>query len=150
MSIWLTNKPDILISDWRELRKRLEDPSLSEIEILELVEKHFAMMPRGSRSIDYYTPKNWQSPWEIIHHKLYCNNAVTLMQYYTLTLCPGIDVSKIQIYLIEDDQDEYVVLVYDNKYLLNYYYGEVLDFSKHRHLFKINQTIHKNEIPKIS
>jgi len=150
MNIWLTYKPDALISEWRDLRKEIEDPSLSELEILEKVEHHFAMMPRGSRNIDYYTPKNWQSPWEIIHHKLYCNNAVTLMQYYTLVLCPNIDKDKIQIYLIEDNQDEYVVLVYDNKYLLNYFFGTVIDFQKNRSLFKINQTILKDEIPKIT
>ena len=147
MSDWNNLSSSDLIAMWSEFRHELDKMDLSEDDILAKVVDFWSTTPRGGRTVDYYTPDSWPSPWEILHYRTYCKSSVSLMMYYTLVLLDTIDEEKIELYRIDED-DEYVIPVYDNKYVLNYEYAKLTDINEIdiNNLTKIN----KNDIHKVS
>ena len=144
MSKWNNQAPSALISSWRRHR---ETTSLLTIEdALQEIVKYWASCPRATRCIDYYTPDTWPTPWEILSDKMYCNNTVSLMMYYTIKmLFPD---ENIKLYLIDSDSDEYIVPVLGDS-LLNFDYQSVLSFKKEKKNFKVIGRIREDEIPKV-
>lgn len=146
-SLWLNNSTDELFESWKNFRNSLK--SLTEEETIKNTNVYFASVPREDRTLDYYTPSSWPTPWEVLNDKTFCNNSVTLLVYYTLFLAPSIDNDKLDIYLLDDGQDEFIVVLYKNKYLLNYIEGKTLDISQHKGKFKF-QKIKKEDIREIN
>lgn len=147
---WINSYPQDLISNWRVFRKELEGLELSELDTLKKVSEYWALVPRGPRSLDYYTPDTWPTPWEIIHHNLVCNNTVSLLIYYTLVLLPDFNTDTIQIVRINDGQDVYIAPLYKEDTILNLEYGELVKISECDYEIEIQEVFKNSELPKIS
>lgn len=88
----------------------------------------FSKMPYGARTLDYYSPDKWPTPWEILYSGKFCKNSISLLMFYTLTLT-GSD-NNVELHLINDNEDMYLVPVIDSKYVLNYELVQVCNFEE--------------------
>lgn len=122
---------------WKKLR---EDISVLPIEHqMTMVAKFFADMPFGSRTIDYYTPADWPTPWEILFHGTFCTSSISILMFYTFELLHTSH--QINLYLVKDN-DVYLLPVIDNKFVLNYELGTVNNYSNIQDNFKVLQIFH--------
>lgn len=145
MSIWNNSTPEERITMWRNFREEIRD--LTKEEQLNKVAKFFAKFPVGARSVDFYTPESWPTPWEILYHKEYCASSVSLLMYYTLKIIlPENDVS---IVLIDDDKDRFLVPVVENKYLFNYILGEISNIHDYADI-RIVDDFGNSSVPRVS
>lgn len=121
MSNWNNASAEERIILWRNFREEIA--SLQEQEQLNRIAEFFADIPIGARCLDYYTPSSWPTPWEILHHKLFCSNAISLLIFHTLNVVLGD--GRAEIILIEDDRDRYLVPLLDNKHIFNFELGMI-------------------------
>lgn len=121
MSDWNCSTPLSRISMWKDFREEIT--GADDEELLNKTAQYFAAVPVGTRCIDYYTPSSWPTPWEILYEKLFCTNSISLLIYDTLSLTLG--EGRVEIILIEDDKDRFLVPLVDKKYILNYVLGEI-------------------------
>jgi len=106
---------------WKNLRVELEFAPFEEQ--MSAIAKFFANMPYGSRSLDYYSPNDWPTPWEILFHGSFCKSSISLLMFYTFALLQT--GHTIELYLIDDNEDMYLVPVIDYQFVLNYELGTV-------------------------
>lgn len=145
MSEWNCSNPEERIAWWKELRDRLNGQE--EAEMLNSIAHFFASVPVGTRYIDYYTPASWPTPWEILYDKLFCANTVSLLIYYTLILQLGEE--RVDILLVEDDTDRFLLPIVDKKYLLNYVLGEISNVEDFPQI-KVIETFRNEELPALA
>lgn len=134
--IWNTVHGEDRLILWKKLREDLKDLSLEKQ--LGEVAKFCAGIPFGARSLDYYSPADWPTPWEILYHGSFCTSSISLVIFYTLAMIPIS--AKLDLYLIEDDSGEYLVPIIDDQYVLNIELGQVskwLDLCNDVTLIKI-------------
>jgi len=72
-----TQTPEQRLSTWRDIRNKNHS---SIEEVLE----DFASIKLVSRYLDYYTPKSWPTPFEIVSEGYFCLSGVTLVLASTL------------------------------------------------------------------
>lgn len=125
---------------WKTLRYDINDKPL-EIQ-MKMVAEFFSKMPFGARTIDYYSPESWPTPWEILFHGSFCVSSISLMMFYTFELLHTTHL--IELYLVEDE-DVYLLPVIDKKFILNYELGTVNNYSDIQEEFNILQ-IYREEI----
>lgn len=135
------------IQVWRDFRQQIDQRQLDCNETLKEVAAFWASVPRGARSLDYYTPEDWPDPWEILSYDLFCDNTVSLLMYYTLTLLTDFR-NEVGICLVDDVVGEYIAPIVDKKYLLNFAHAEVIDVEQHE--VRIIQFYDNSEIKKIT
>lgn len=127
---------------WRQEREELKQQNY--IDRLHSLSIFFSHVPFGSRTIDYYTPSDWLTPWEILHYGTFCRSSISLLMYHTLTIVePEIN---IKLCLIDDKEDIFLVPVVDDTFVLNYIPGEVIKTKKLKKSVQIKQTFHKEQI----
>ena len=119
--MWNTIHGEDRLLLWKKLRTDLKSMTLDKQ--LEEVAKFCASMPFGSRSLDYYLPADWPTPWEILFHGSFCTSSISLLIFYTLAMIP-ISV-KLELYLVEDDNGVYLLPIIDDQFVLNYELGSV-------------------------
>lgn len=126
---------------WKKLREDIS--TLDNTETLDLIAKFCSSMPMGHRSIDYYTPQEWPTPWEILFHGTFCPSSISLLIYYTLILKnPNADIEMILV----EDEDVYLLPLIDNQFVLNYELGTVNRYSDISTEFKVLKHIPKETI----
>lgn len=132
------------ISEWRLFRESIAD--LSTQSKIDCTVDFFKGIPITSRRIDYYSPETWPTPWEIFAESLFCKSSVSLLFYYTLTTVePDIN---IELEVIDDGEDMYMVPIWDEEHILNYIPGKIIDRMSAMDLtYKL--LIDKQEIRKI-
>lgn len=133
MSNWTNSSPTDLISYWKEFRESIENLPLDEQ--LSRVAHFFASVPIGPRSIDYYTPSSWPTPWEIFFDGTYCKSSISILMYDTLQIINNSP--DIQLWLINDEQDTYLVPVVNNTHILNHILGEISNINDINSLYQI-------------
>ena len=107
---------------WKNLRDNIKSLPLDE-QLTEIV-SFCDTMPRGSRTLDYYSPDDWPSPWEILFHGSFCISSVSLLMFYTLTLFPN--EKKLDLILVEDaSAGIHLLLVVNDQFVLNYHYNTI-------------------------
>ena len=107
-----------------------------------------ADMPFGPRSIDYYTPSEWPTPWEILYHGSMCTSSISLLMYYTLVMVNAeLDV---ELYLVEDADGQYLLPVVNDQFVLNYELGKVSMCSDINNLYTVLQVFPKSRIKTIA
>lgn len=111
---------------------------------LEKVAEFFSRTPISSRTMDFYTPSEWMTPWEILHDGRYCESAISLLIYYTLKL---IGMDKVELWLVDDQYDRLLLPIIDNQYILNYELGKI---SKLHSQIKIVDKYTQEQIPEIA
>ena len=112
-----------------------------------MVAQFFSSIPFGSRSMDYFSPENWPTPWEIIYHSSLCRSSISLLIYYTFSLLNTED--KIALHLINDGVDEYLVTVINDQFVLNYELGKVNSVANIKNEVKIIKIFSVNDIKEI-
>jgi hypothetical protein len=105
-------------------------------------------MPYGAKTMNYYTPETWPSPWEILYHGSFCKNSISLLMFYTFTLLHPEYV--VELWIINDNQDEYLVPVIDKRYVLNYQPGAVNNYSDIVKEFNVIKVFDSTQVKKIS
>jgi hypothetical protein len=144
--IWNTIPNEERLRLWKNLREDIKDKKLNEI--LESVARFCSTIPFGSRSVDYYSPADWPTPWEILFYGSFCTSSISLLIYYTLILLPT--TADIELLLVEDDTDVYLLPIIDNQFVLNYELGKVSNYSEIKDDFKILKTYTRNEAKTIT
>lgn len=131
---------------WKKLRDDIA--TLAAEEQMGIVAKFFADMPYGARTIDYYSPAEWPTPWEILFTGEFCKSSISLLIFYTFTLLhTG---RTIELHLIDDKFDMYLLPVIDCQYVLNYELGMISNYSSVTHEFESIQVFSEQQIKKIT
>lgn len=131
---WNNIPPEKRFSLWKSFRKENETET-EQIQI-ENTANFFAKFPIGARSLDFYTPESWPTPWEILYYNSLCQNSISLLMYYTLQLIPTFNLDM-ELLLIDDGEDRYLIPFIDNKFILNYELGRISKWSHYRKKLKI-------------
>ena len=130
---------------WKKLREDILSESLEDK--LSKIALFCAPIPFSSRTIDYYSPSSWPTPWEILFHNSFCSSSISLLMYYTLTMVdPNV---TIELLLVEDKGGIYLLPLIDNKFILNYELGMISNYSEIKEDFKILKKYSKDQIKSI-
>lgn len=139
---WTSIPNDERLRLWKDLRNEIKPKVLEQA--LSDVANFFAKMPFGTRTIDYYTPDSWPTPWEILYHGMFCTSSISVLMFYTIaTSFPGID---IRMELIEDSFDVYLIPVVNNQFVLNYELGKISTYSEICNNFRVLQVFDSHQI----
>lgn len=131
---------------WKNLRESISAQALPEQ--LDAIAKFFADMPYESRTIDYYSPASWPTPWEILFYGSFCKSSISLLMFHTLSLLHN--GAQIELSLINDGDDLYLIPVIDYQFVLNYIPGTVNNLQDINADLQIIKTFAMNEIKQIS
>lgn len=131
---------------WRQERESLTQKSYTDM--LAGLALFCAHMPLSTRTLDYYTPESWPTPWEILHYGLFCRSSISLLMYYTLTIIdPNINIA---LCLIDDNEDIYLVPIIDDRFVLAYTPGQVTLLENIKKSIQIQQTFQSAQIKTIA
>jgi hypothetical protein len=144
--IWNTIPNDERLRLWKNLRNEIQDLQLKE-QLTELA-KFCSKMPFGARTLDYYDPTEWLSPWEILFHGSFCTSSISLLMYYTLTLLKT--PPEVELFLVEDEDGMYLLPIINDQFVLNYELGTVNNYLEIKENFKVLQVYTKEDIKKIN
>ena len=131
---------------WKKLREDIENV---EFDLqLHSIARFCAQMPIGHRTVDYYTPEDWPTPWEILFHGTFCTSSISLLMFHTFCLLPDKG-HTCDLFLIEDE-DVYLVPIIDNQFILNYELGTISKYSDVETNFKVLKKIQQDKIKTIT
>ena len=133
MSVFQLSKKEQILK-WREFR--LEISKMNEIDQINLVVNYWSKAPTITFAIDWFE-RQFPTPWEIINEGYYDLNYIAFLMKETLTNS-GWEESRIKMCYIKTKENDYegMVLIIDNKYLLNYSYMEVLNYDDYKDTFR--------------
>lgn len=143
---WENTSPEDRLILWRSFRKSLEGVALQK-QIQEIA-NFFARTPISARSVDYYTPSSWPTPWEILHYGKLCQSSISILMYHTFTLLDAPE-SNAKLCLIDDSVDRYLVLVVDGRFVLNYELGAISEWEDFADRNRIIKHFDQTEISQI-
>ncbi len=141
---WNMIQNDERLHLWKKLRNDISSLDLED-QLMGLAE-FCAYMPIGHRTIDYYTPDNWPTPWEILFFGTFCTSSISLLMFHTLAMI-GRDP---ELYLVDDRGEIFLLPVIEYQYILNYELGQVSSYSDLVSNFKILQIFPKSRIKTIT
>jgi len=144
--IWNTIPNDERLHLWKKLRGNISDLSL--LDQLNKIAKFCSKMPFGARTLDYYSPENWPTPWEILFHGSFCTSSISLLMFYTLELMDT--TLKIELYLVEDADGIFLLPIIDDQFVLNYELGAVNNYLEIESEFKVLQKYTKEQVKNIN
>lgn len=111
---------------WKEFREKL-DSIKDDKELLLSIIKYWERWPMVMYSLDFDHPKTWATPWELIHENYLCKSSLAYLMYHTLHLSNPKRWTKRRLTLqLVKEEETFLVLKVDNKYLLNFMYNEVI------------------------
>lgn len=122
MSHWNNSTPDQRIQRWMQFRADIAGLELQEQAAR--TSEYFRDFPLGARSVDYYDPDSWPTPWEILHHKTYCRNSAGILMHDTLVIINKR--ATVKLVLIDDGDDVYLAPIINNSHILNVVLGEII------------------------
>ena len=138
--MWNTATDLEIITNWKQLRTNISCLDLDS-QIAQTI-KFISSIPYGSRTIDYYTPDRWPTPWEILAHRQFCTSSISLLAYYTLTMVSNADIS---LHLVDDGDDVYLLPEINNKFL-NYYPNDLVNRAELEEEIEILKTYTRDSI----
>jgi len=144
--LWNTIPNEERLRLWKSLRDDLKDQTL--LDQLKEVSKFCSKMPIGTRTIDYYTPANWPTPWEILVHGLFCTSSISLFMAYTIELVSP--ETKVELYLVDEGGDIYMLPVIEDHFILNYHLGSVNTLPEIEKEFQIVKIYKSEDIRKLT
>jgi hypothetical protein len=137
MSWWNSSTSEQRIDSWAEFREQISNDCFDTQ--LKRVAEYFAEVPLGGRVIDYYTPSSWPSPWEILHHGIYCRSTTGILMYDTLKILNKD--APIDICRIDDQGDVYLAPVTNYGVIINLILGEISNLDTYSDV-KIIENFH--------
>jgi hypothetical protein len=139
---WNNLSADERKENWRHKREELKEKTYNDR--LKDLSLFFSHVPYGPRSLDYYTPNSWLSPWEILHYGEFCRNSISLLMFHTLNIIdPDLN---IKLCLVDDSEDTYLITVIDNTFVLGMIPGQVTKITKIKKSVRFKQTFEKEQI----
>ena len=114
---------------WREFRNKLSN--FNEFEQLQLTADFWAKVPLQTYVIDWDKSKKWLTAWELIHEGNFDTNVIGLLMEQTLILT-GWEPDRLKLMYVKDTkiEDQMMILLVDDKWVLNYSYKEVFDYDR--------------------
>lgn len=144
--IWNGVSNDERLRLWKKLRDDVKEDTFEKK--LDSIAKFYASMPFGSRSLDYYSPSDWPTPWEILYHGSFCTSSISLLIFYTIILvAPD---HKTDLYLVEDESGMYLLPVVDDHFVLNYQLGVVSNYLDIKDAFTVKQVFPQGQVKTIT
>lgn len=129
MNPFLMSKEDRL-KVWREFRLKSLDKDMTDYEQLEMVVEWWSQAPIVNRLLDPYDCSQWPTGWELMHEGDVCKSSRALGMEQSLLLREGRwTEDRLKLLLINDDEDVYLVLSVDNRWLLNYRHNHIFDYT---------------------
>lgn len=144
--IWNTIPNEERLHLWKKLRDDIKELPLTNQ--LDEIAKFCSKMPFGARTLDYYSPENWPTPWEILFHGSFCTSSISLLMFYTLELLSA--EPKIELYLVEDDDGIFLLPIINDQFILNYELGAVNKYLEIQDDFRVLQKYTKEQIKNIT
>lgn len=128
MNVYLLS-PDERMMEWKKFRETLKE--FTEIEQLEKVAVWFGQWPTERYLLEWDNPDEWPTPWEILYEGDMCQTTIAYLMSQTLILS-GWDTNRLQLSYIDNkkEQLQVMVLIVDNKHVLNYSIYELYDLDK--------------------
>ena len=117
---------------WKDFRTTL-DASFTDEECLLKVMNYWNQYPTDIRYIDPYAPEEWPTPWELIHDNEFCRSSLAYMMLETLLMSNDNRWTddRLRLKYINDSEfgDDFIILVVDDKYVLNYDRNKIINFD---------------------
>lgn len=130
MNPFLMSKEDRLHA-WREFRMQSLDQEMTDIEHLESVVNWWSSAPIVNRLLDPYDCIGWPTGWELVYGGDVCKSSRALGMEQTLLLRDGRWAEdRTKLLLVDDSEDIYLVLLVDDRYLLNYKHNHVVELDE--------------------
>ena len=126
---------DNRLKNWYDFRNQLT--TLDTQQQLVEVDKWWQRAPLVNHYLHPKDTSNWPNPWELLVDNIYCPYARALGMYYTLMLS-GIHTIDI-VEAIDYNSESVVLVIVDDKYVLNYWPDTVL--TNNLNYFTIKQKI---------
>lgn len=127
LTVWYGTTTEKILA-WRELRTKLVDKQPEEI--IEEVDQWWTFTPWVRKTIDPYKPDTWPTPWDMINKGEFCRSAIALGQAYTLWMCSPQFNTELWLVNNFSEKDVHLVVVIDEKTVLNYTLGHVLTLEE--------------------
>lgn len=126
---------DERLRHWKELRNSLV--SMDELSCLQTVADFWSKAPLKTIAYDVSDPETWFTPWEMIRNNEWCRSSVAIGMENTLRLS-GFSPDRLNLKLILDRniQEVLLVLIIDDKWVLNYDWGCVRSYQKNHNVLK--------------
>lgn len=127
LQIWYASTTEKILA-WRELRT---NSVLNSVEAtIASVNSWWTYSPWVKKTIDPYKPETWPTPWDMINRGEFCRSAIALGQAYTLWMCAPD--TKVELWLVNNfsEKDVHLVAVIDEKTVLNYTLGQVMNIEE--------------------
>ena len=115
---------------WGNFRDSLS--AMPELDQIMAVAEFWQHCPFDRWVLDPLSPNDWMSPWEMLYEGQYCINCVAVGIESTLRYS-GWDESRLELVMIKEDDalaSEFFVVKIDNKYVLNYSYGQCVPIEE--------------------
>jgi hypothetical protein len=141
LTVWYGTTTEKILA-WRELRTKLADKTPEEV--VEEIDLWWTFTPWVRKTIDPYKPETWPTPWDMINKGEFCRSAIALGQAYTLWMCsPQLNT---ELWLVNNfsEKDVHLVVVIDEKTVLNYTLGHVLKLEDCN--FEVLNKVTRNEL----
>lgn len=124
--------PEDRLRHWKDFRSTLEADSTDENHLLAVM-NYWNQYPLNSRYIDPFDPEEWPTPWELIHENEYCRSSLAYMMAQTLLMCSDDrwTPDRLRLMYINDSEfgTDFIILVIDDKYVLNYDQDKIINFD---------------------
>ena len=110
-----THTTQEILASWRQLRADISH--LPVEQQVHAVAEFIAPIPYGARTVDYHSPADWPTPWEILAHRQFCTSSISILAYHTLSMVSD---AVLSLDLVDDGNDVYLVPIADNM-VINFY-----------------------------
>lgn len=121
--MWNSGTDQAILAHWRQLRTDICNADTEQK--ISAVAEFIASIPYGTRTLDYYSPDTWPTPWEILAYRQFCASSISLLAYHTLDM---VSTAELALDLIDDGDDVFLVPVVDAA-VLNFYPGEAVSIG---------------------
>ncbi len=127
---------------WRNFRAQLTEDR-SDLDHLQMVSDFWAKAPLVVPYLDWDGPDTWPDPWELVAERKFDASAVSLGMEYTLLLSEDGRWTPDRLQLVlsasADRTRQNLILLVDDRYVLNHYYNVVSDLDDVSKDFVIQQ-----------
>jgi hypothetical protein len=113
------------LTQWKEFRNSLEISNTPFNDVA----KFWSQAPFVSPYLNPQTPTEWPDPWHLVLDSRLDDLAIALGMLYTIKLTRRFMDSKCEIHTSMSDKEKKYILVVDSQYVLNWQYGDVVDFD---------------------
>jgi len=112
----------IRLKFWVELRESLANKQ--DLDRHVAIDKFWQKVPIQQNYLHTDFIKDWPDPWQLLSDNTYCYYARALGMIYTLLLLGNRNIDLVEA--VDDNSNEVVLVLVENKYVLNYWPNSVL------------------------